>query len=92
VSFGHLSPTELGRLVAISVDRSSELWGISIANLVLNFENRGGEAVATLAHPHGQIYAFDHLPPITAKKANAHTRYRQEKLCCARPLRAPLAI
>ncbi|TPW14813.1 MAG: galT [Acidimicrobiaceae bacterium] len=29
---------------------------------VLVFENRGPEVGATIAHPHGQIYAFDHVP------------------------------
>ena len=26
------------------------------------FENRGAEVGATIAHPHGQIYAYDHVP------------------------------
>src|SRR4026208_373528 len=30
---------------------------------VLVFENRGAEVGATIAHPHGQIYAYDHVPP-----------------------------
>jgi UDPglucose--hexose-1-phosphate uridylyltransferase len=29
---------------------------------VLIFENRGPEVGATIAHPHGQIYAYDHVP------------------------------
>jgi UDPglucose--hexose-1-phosphate uridylyltransferase len=29
---------------------------------VLIFENRGAEVGATISHPHGQIYAFDHVP------------------------------
>ena len=29
---------------------------------VLVFENRGEEVGATIAHPHGQIYAYDHVP------------------------------
>ena len=29
---------------------------------VLVFENRGAEVGATIQHPHGQIYAFDHVP------------------------------
>jgi len=30
---------------------------------VLVFENRGPEVGATIAHPHGQIYAYDAVPP-----------------------------
>ena len=33
---------------------------------VLVFENRGPEVGATIAHPHGQIYAYDAVPPPTA--------------------------
>jgi UDPglucose--hexose-1-phosphate uridylyltransferase len=29
---------------------------------VLVFENRGASVGATIAHPHGQIYAYDHVP------------------------------
>src|SRR5581483_1609950 len=31
----------------------------------------------TLAHPHGQIYAFDHLPPAARAKVAAHRRHRE---------------
>ncbi len=31
-------------------------------DFVLVFENRGPEVGATIAHPHGQIYAYDHVP------------------------------
>jgi UDPglucose--hexose-1-phosphate uridylyltransferase len=81
-SFGRLAPLELGRLLAIWTDRSRELWADEAHELVLTFENRGAEAGATLAHPHGQIYAFDHLPPIAAAKTDAHRRYRAQKDRC----------
>jgi UDPglucose--hexose-1-phosphate uridylyltransferase len=80
--FGQLAPVELGRLLAIWVDRSRELWDDERHELVLIFENRGAEAGATLSHPHGQIYAFDHLPPITTAKAEAHRRYRAHEARC----------
>jgi len=31
---------------------------------VLPFENRGAEVGVTLHHPHGQIYAYPHVPPV----------------------------
>jgi UDPglucose--hexose-1-phosphate uridylyltransferase len=34
---------------------------------VIVFENRGAEIGATISHPHGQIYAFDHVPPRPAR-------------------------
>ena len=69
--FGQLAPVELGRLLAIWVDRSRELWNDEPHTLLI-FENRGAEAGATMSHPHGQIYAFDLLPPITTAKAEAY--------------------
>jgi UDPglucose--hexose-1-phosphate uridylyltransferase len=81
-SFGALTPHELGRLLAIWIDRSRELWADERHELVLPFENRGADAGATLAHPHGQIYAFDHVPPITGAKAAAHDRYRERDGSC----------
>ena len=37
---------------------------------VLVFENRGAEVGATIAHPHGQIYAFDDVPPAPATEGD----------------------
>jgi len=35
------------------------------------FENRGPEVGATIAHPHGQIYAYDHVPERPARLLDA---------------------
>jgi len=81
-SFAELSPLELGRLLAIWVDRSRSLWADERHQVVFSFENCGADAGATLSHPHGQIYAFDHLPPITRAKTAAHRRVREERRAC----------
>lgn len=81
-SFGDLSPTELGRVLAIWIDRSRELWSDRAHAYVCVFENRGAEVGATIAHPHGQIYALDHVPPVTVAKAAAHRRHREETGSC----------
>jgi UDPglucose--hexose-1-phosphate uridylyltransferase len=81
-SFGDLSPTELGRVVAVWIDRACELWSDPAHAYVCVFENRGAEVGATIAHPHGQIYALDHIPPVTAAKAAAHRRHRERDGVC----------
>ncbi len=81
-SFGRLSPTELGRVLAVWIDRARELWSDPAHAYVCIFENRGAEVGATIAHPHGQIYALDHVPPITMAKAAAHRRHRQRAGSC----------
>jgi UDPglucose--hexose-1-phosphate uridylyltransferase len=80
--FGGLSPVELGRVLAIWVDRTEELWANPAHEYVFVFENRGAEVGATIAHPHGQIYALDHVPPLTAAKDAAHGRYRERHGTC----------
>jgi UDPglucose--hexose-1-phosphate uridylyltransferase len=57
------------------------LWADESHAYVAIFENRGGLAGATIAHPHGQIYAVDHLPPVITAKAAAHARRRLEGHC-----------
>jgi UDPglucose--hexose-1-phosphate uridylyltransferase len=81
-SFGRLSPTELGRVLAVWVDRARELWSDPAHAYVFVFENRGSEVGATIAHPHGQVYALDHLPPIPAAKAAAHRAHRDRTGAC----------
>lgn len=81
-SFGDLSATELARVVAVWTDRTRELWSDPAHAYVCVFENRGAEIGATIAHPHGQIYALDHVPPITAAKAAAHRRHRERTAGC----------
>jgi UDPglucose--hexose-1-phosphate uridylyltransferase len=81
-SFGQLSPAELGRVLAVWIDRSRELWSDPDHAYVCVFENRGAEVGATIAHPHGQIYALDHVPPMPAAKAAAHRRHRERAGTC----------
>jgi UDPglucose--hexose-1-phosphate uridylyltransferase len=38
---------------------------------VLVFENRGPAVGATIAHPHGQIYAFDFVPDVPLRELTA---------------------
>lgn len=39
------------------------------------FENRGAEVGGTLAHPHGQIYAYRFVPPISAAEQEHERRH-----------------
>ncbi|MFD3873713.1 galactose-1-phosphate uridylyltransferase [Streptomyces sp. NPDC058623] len=56
-------------------DRTECLSSLPGIEQVYCFENRGAEIGVTLAHPHGQIYAFPFMPPRTVKMvavADAH--------------------
>lgn len=48
-------------LIEALVDRYQSLYEKGFS-YVLPFENRGDQVGVTLAHPHGQIYAFDRTP------------------------------
>jgi len=46
------------------------------------FESRGAEVGATLSHPHGQIYAFNHLPPQMERRVAALVEGRTRTGTC----------
>ena len=81
-SIGSLSPAVVARVVAIWQDRSRELWADPALRHVLVFENRGAEVGATISHPHGQIYAFDHVPPLIQARVDALAEHRAASGSC----------
>ena len=46
------------------------------------FENHGSDVGATLPHLHGQLYAYGHLPPVTATKLASHDHHRRDHGDC----------
>lgn len=81
-SLATLDPVELANLLAIWRDRSAELWADPRHRFVMVFENRGEAVGATISHPHGQVYAFDHLPPFISRRVETLTRHRQATGTC----------
>ncbi|ODU02127.1 MAG: galactose-1-phosphate uridylyltransferase [Pseudonocardia sp. SCN 72-86] len=74
-SFGELTPARVRLVVDVWADRTAELGALPGVAQVFPFENRGAEIGVTLAHPHGQIYAYPYVPPIPARmldRARAH--------------------
>jgi UDPglucose--hexose-1-phosphate uridylyltransferase len=51
------------RVVDLWAERTSALGGRPDVAYVLVFENRGEAVGATIPHPHGQIYAYESVPP-----------------------------
>jgi UDPglucose--hexose-1-phosphate uridylyltransferase len=50
------------RVIDVWAERTKALGARDDVDHVLIFENRGPEVGATISHPHGQIYAYDHVP------------------------------
>ncbi|HEV8480655.1 MAG TPA: galactose-1-phosphate uridylyltransferase [Candidatus Eisenbacteria bacterium] len=67
-SLGELPLARLELLLEVWADRTQALGAREHIAYVMPFENRGAEVGATLAHPHGQIYAYPFVPPIPARE------------------------
>lgn len=61
-TFASLGTTGARKVVDLWAERTDHLRSQPGVEYVAVFENRGAEIGATIAHPHGQIYAFDHVP------------------------------
>lgn len=63
-----LGATGVRRVIDLWAERTAVLGARDDVALVLCFENRGAEVGATISHPHGQIYAYDHVPDRPARR------------------------
>ena len=61
-------------VIDVWAERTAELGGRDDVDYVLVFENRGADVGSTIAHPHGQIYAYDHVPPRQTRRLAADWR------------------
>jgi UDPglucose--hexose-1-phosphate uridylyltransferase len=67
-TFASLGVDGARKVIDLWADRTAELGARDDVEYVLVFENRGPEVGATIAHPHGQIYAYDHVPSRQARR------------------------
>ncbi len=61
-TFWSLGTAGVRKVIDLWAERTTVLGARDDVDFVLCFENRGPEVGATIAHPHGQIYAYDHVP------------------------------
>lgn len=96
VVFTQDATASLAGLQADHVALLLEVWGrrteaicarVPDVQYVMPFENRGSEVGVTLHHPHGQIYAYPHIPPIPQRM---HDSERNHFESCGAPLLASL--
>jgi UDPglucose--hexose-1-phosphate uridylyltransferase len=67
-TFADLGVDGARRVVDLWAERTAALGARSDVRYVLVFENRGPEVGATIAHPHGQIFALDHVPELPQRE------------------------
>lgn len=65
-SLGSLPQGQMLAVIELWTERTVALGSRDDVDYVILFENRGAEVGATIPHPHGQIYAFDFVPPVVA--------------------------
>ncbi|ROO86966.1 UDPglucose--hexose-1-phosphate uridylyltransferase [Actinocorallia herbida] len=63
-SVAELPDERLATIGRAWAERTRALSALPGVEQVFVFENRGARVGATLAHPHGQIYAYPYLPPV----------------------------
>ncbi|MFC9897219.1 galactose-1-phosphate uridylyltransferase [Nocardia sp. NPDC127579] len=66
-SFAQLEPGRVRLVMDVWAERSAELGDLDGIGQVFCFENSGPDIGVTLAHPHGQIYAYPFVTPRVAK-------------------------
>lgn len=70
-SLGALPVERISLVVAVWAERTREIGSRSEIQYVFPFENRGEVVGVTLAHPHGQLYAYPFIPPVPARMFRA---------------------
>ena len=70
-TFTSLGAVDARKVIDLWAQRTEVLGRREDVDYVLIFENRGAEVGATIDHPHGQIYAYDHVPQRQATRLAA---------------------
>ena len=70
-SMATLSVPQARAVVDLWAERTVALGERADVAYVLLFENRGAAVGATIHHPHGQVYAYDEVPPAARRELDA---------------------
>jgi UDPglucose--hexose-1-phosphate uridylyltransferase len=76
LSFSGLAPSRVRTVIDAWADRTAELSRAPDVAQVFCFENRGEEIGVTLSHPHGQIYGYPFVAPVTTRMLAAARAHR----------------
>jgi UDPglucose--hexose-1-phosphate uridylyltransferase len=75
LTLAEMTPAELTQVVDVWVEQYQELGALPQIGYVQIFENRGAMMGASNPHPHGQIWATEHLPLNVAREQEAQAEY-----------------
>lgn len=74
-TLAELPVDKIEHLIWVWTDRFAALAANPDVEYVFIFENKGREIGVTLAHPHGQIYAYPFVPPKLQTEVHSAKRY-----------------
>jgi UDPglucose--hexose-1-phosphate uridylyltransferase len=74
-TLGELDQAGLARVVDVWTEQYIELGGDPLINYVQIFENRGAMMGASNPHPHGQIWATEHVPLHVAREQECQAEH-----------------
>jgi UDPglucose--hexose-1-phosphate uridylyltransferase len=75
-SFASLTEEQAALVLDAWTDRTDELSQHPGVKQVYCFENRGAEIGVTLGHPHGQIYGYPYVTPVTERMLRALAEHK----------------
>lgn len=78
---GSMSGVEVRSVIDLWASESEQLAGAQSWAYVQIFENRGAMMGASNPHPHGQIWAVEHLPSIPARMVERMEAYCKDQGC-----------
>lgn len=81
-AFSKLSPRRVRTVIEAWAERTAELSTVETIEQVYPFENRGEEIGVTLAHPHGQIYAYPFVPTPVRRMLDSAREHRERTDSC----------
>ncbi len=82
LTLARMSQAEIRRVVEAWVGQYVELGAIPWVNFIQIFENRGAMMGASNPHPHGQLWAQEHIPNEPRKELTQQAQYQAEHGTC----------
>jgi UDPglucose--hexose-1-phosphate uridylyltransferase len=81
LSLGEIDLIGLTQVIELWTEQYEELGRDPLINHVQIFENRGAMMGASNPHPHGQIWATEHIPRHVANEQEAQLEYQVKQKC-----------
>ena len=82
LTLAQMAVEDIRAVVDVWAEQTTELGALDTIRYVQVFENKGAAMGASNPHPHGQIWATEHVPTEPAKEQSAQAQYREQHGSC----------